>query len=59
MCRQSQVEAIKVRSRIQDDIAGEKISKFLIAKQKDITQRRIITAIKDNNQTVLTNFSDI
>ena len=57
--REKDVEAIKVRSRIQDNICGEKISRYLIAKQKDITQRKIITKIINSEGTMLTNFSDV
>ena len=33
---------VKVRTRIQDTLANETISRYLIAKQKDIAQRKII-----------------
>ena len=50
---------IKIRSRVQDCLANETISKYLIAKQKEIAQKKIIHTMEDNNGTVLTKFSEI
>ena len=57
--RQHIALGIKVRSRVQDSLANETISKYLIAKQKDISQKKIIHAINDNNGVNLTAFDDI
>ena len=57
--RQKLAIGVKVRSRIQDTMANENISKFLIAKQKEIAQNKIIHTIEDQNGTVLSNFTEI
>ena len=50
---------VKVRSRVQDTISNETISRYLIAKQKVIAQKRIIHTITDNNGANLTTFTNI
>ena len=57
--REKAVEGIRIRSRVQDVIYGEQISRYLIAKQKDIAQKKIITKIVDDNGSVLTSNSAI
>ena len=49
----------EIRSRIQDAIHGEKISKYLIAKQKDISQKKIITKMSDDKGSILTSHAPI
>ena len=57
--REKAVEGIRIRSRVQDAISGEKISKHLIAKQKDISQKKIITKMADDNGIILTSHASI
>ena len=57
--RQQLATGVKVRSRVQDTMANETISKFLIAKQKEIAQKKIIYSIEDGNGTTLSTFSEI
>ena len=54
--REKEVEGIKIRSRIQDFICGENISRYLIAKQKEIAQKKLITKLKNNDGSVLSSF---
>ena len=57
--RQKLAAGVKVRSRIQDTLANETISKFLIAKQKEIAQKKIIHTMLDDNGTNLITFTEI
>ena len=57
--REKEVEGIRVRSRIQDNINCEHISRYLISKQKELGQKKIITKMIDNNGTLLTSTSAI
>ena len=57
--REKAVEGIRIRSRVQDAICGEKISRYLIAKQKDISQKKIITKMADDDGSILTSFAPI
>ena len=50
---------VKIRSRVQDCLANETMSRYLIAKQKEIAQRKIIHSMNDEDGNNLTNFSDI
>ena len=50
---------VKVRSRVQDSLSEECISKYLIAKQKEIAQKKIIHTMTDDNGVHLTSFCDI
>ena len=40
--RDKEIEGIRIRSRIQDNIHCEQISRYLITKQKEISQKKII-----------------
>lgn len=57
--REKEVEGIKVRSRLKDNIHGEGISRHLIAKQKELSQRKIITQMKKDDGTLLTSTPEI
>ena len=50
---------VKIRSRIQDCVANERISKYIIAKQKEIARKKIINSMTDNNGNLMLNFADI
>ena len=57
--REKAAEGIRIRSRVQDAICGEKISRYLIAKQKDISQRKVITKMADEDGSILTSYTAI
>ena len=57
--RQKLVMGVKVRCRIQDKISNESISKYLIAKQKETAQKKIIHTMIDSNGIQLTTFNEI
>ena len=40
------LDGVKIRSRIQDQIEGEKVSSYLIGKQATIKSKKVITSIK-------------
>ena len=50
---------VKVKSRIQGTLANESISKCLIAKQKEISKRKFIYKITNDNGIELTTFPNI
>ena len=52
-------KGVKIRSRLQDTIAGENISTYLIAKQKDLASRKIITSIITEDNIELHKFKEI
>ena len=52
--KEKEVEGIRIRCRIQDNVHCERISKYLIAKQKEIAQKKIITKMIDDKGTLLT-----
>ena len=47
------VKGVKIRSRLQDAVQGENFSNYLIAKQKEIAIRKIITTLSTENDVVL------
>ena len=57
--REKEVEGIRIRSRIQDMICGERISRYLISKQKEIAQRKHIIQLRNNEGTIYSNFKAI
>ena len=57
--RQNRKVGVKVRRRVQDSLSNEKISKYLIAKQKEISQNKIVHTMTDNNGLELTTFAEI
>ena len=50
--RYDMAKGVKIRTRLQDAICGENISNYLIAKQKEIAGKKIITSMttKDNEE---------
>ena len=57
--RQEKVVGVEIRSRVQDSLSNEKISKYLIAKHKEISQNKIVHTMTDNNGLELTTFAEI
>lgn len=57
--RDDMVKGVKIRSRLQDAIHGENISNYLIAKQKEIASRKIITTLTSENGAIFDNHQDI
>ena len=51
--RNDMVKGVKIRSRLQDAVQGEFFSNYLIAKQKEIAIRKIITTLSTENDVVL------
>ena len=48
-----------MRSRLQDALHGESVSKYLIGKQKEISSKKIITTLTNENGIVLKDHKDI
>ena len=57
--RNTLAKGLRIRSRIQDAIHGEKISSYLISKQKEISQKKIITKIIDDKGNTLNSYAAI
>ena len=57
--RDDMAKGVKIRTRLQDAICGENISNYLIAKQKEIASRKIITHITTDNNVELKTYKDI
>ena len=57
--RDNMAKGVKIRSRVQDAIYSENISTYLIAEQKDVACRKIITSITTEYNIQLNNFKDI
>ena len=52
-------KGVKVRTRLQDAICGENISNYLIAKQKDISSKKIITKMTTEDEIELQQHHEI
>ena len=57
--RDEMAEGIKVRTRIQDLQNGEKVSKYIIGKQKEITSKKLMNCLNDEYGNELKSFPAI
>ena len=57
--RDDMAKGVKIRTRLQDAICGENVSNYLIAKQKEIASRKIITSITTESDLELNTFQEI
>ena len=57
--RDELAEGIKIRTRMKDLQSGEKISKYLIGKQRERAVKKVMTCVRDKNGTELRSFPAI